>query len=107
MFGNMGNMQGMMKKMQKMQADLVKKQEELKTMTVEAIAGGGAVKVTASGSKEILSITIDPAAFDPEDIEMLQDLVLVAINDSLKQADKLAEAEMGKITKGVNLPPGF
>lgn len=107
MFGNMGNMQGMMKKMQKMQADLVKKQEELKTMTVEAIAGGGAVKVTASGSKEILSITIDPAAFDPEDIEMLQDLVLVAVNDSLKQADKLAEVEMAKITKGVNLPPGF
>lgn len=107
MFGNMGNMQGMMKKMQKLQADLAKKQEEIKKMTVEAASGGGAVKVTTSGNKELLSVTIDPAAFDPEDIEMLQDLILVAVNDSMKQVDQLTETEMAKITKGMNLPPGM
>lgn len=107
MFGNMGNMQGMMKKMQKLQADLAKKQEEIKKMTVEAASGGGAVKVTTSGNKELLSVAIDPAAFDPEDIEMLQDLILVAVNDSMKQVDQLTETEMAKITKGMNLPPGM
>lgn len=107
MFGNMGNMQGMMKKMQKLQADLAKKQEEIKQMTVEAVAGGGAVKVTTTGNKELVSIAIDPAAFDAEDIEMLQDLILVAVNDSMKQVDKLTEVEMAKITKGMNLPPGM
>ena len=107
MFGNMGNMQGMMKKMQKLQADLAKKQEEIKQMTVESVAGGGAVKVTANGNKELLSINIDPSAFDAEDMEMLQDLILVAVNDSMKQVDKLTETEMAKITKGMNLPPGM
>lgn len=107
MFGNMGNMQGMMKKMQKLQADLAKKQEEIKQMTVEAVAGGGAVKVTTTGNKELVSIAIDPDAFDAEDIEMLQDLILVAVNDSMKQVDKLTEVEMAKITKGMNLPPGM
>ena len=107
MFGNMNNMQGMMKKMQKLQAELAKTQEELKSKTVEAVAGGGAIKVVASGKKELVSITIDSAAFDPEDMEMLQDLILVAVNDSFKKIDELTEAEMGKVTKGMKLPPGM
>lgn len=107
MFGNMNNMQGMMKKMQKLQAELAKTQEELKNKTVEAVAGGGAIKVVASGKKELVSITIDPAAFDPEDMEMLQDLILVAVNDSFKKIDELTETEMGKVTKGMKLPPGM
>ena len=104
---NMGNMQGMKKKMQKLQTELAKTQEKKKKMTVEAVAGGNAVKVTAKGDKTITSITIDKEAFDPEDMDMLQDLILVAVNDALKKVDELSEREMSKITKGMNLPPGM
>ena len=107
MFGNMNNMQGMMKKMQKLQAELAKTQEDLKSRTVETVAGGGAIKVVASGKKELISLTIDPATFDPEDMEMLQDLIIVAVNDSFKKIDDLTESEMGKVTKGMKLPPGM
>lgn len=105
--GNMGNMQGMMKKMQKLQADLARTQEEVKKMTVEAVAGGGAVRVVAKGDKTIETINIEPSAFDASDIEMLQDLVIVAVNDAMKKVDELTEKEMGKVTKGMNLPPGM
>ena len=105
--GNMGNMQGMMKKMQKLQADLARTQEEVKKMTVEAVAGGGAVRVVAKGDKTIETINIEPSAFDASDIEMLQDLEIVAVNDAMKKVDELIEKEMGKVTKGMNLPPGM
>lgn len=107
MFGNMNNMQGMMKKMQKLQAEMAKSQEQLQTQTVEAVAGGGAVKVVTSGKKQVVSITIDPAAVDLEDIEMLQDMIIVAVNDSMQKIDDLSEAQMSKITKGMKLPPGI
>ena len=107
MFGNMGNMGNMMKKMQKLQADMVKMQEELKLRTLETSAGGGAVKVVVTGEKQIKSIKIDPAAVDPEDTEMLEDLITAAVNDALKKVDDMMAQEMGKLTGGMNLPPGL
>ena len=100
----MGNMQGMLKKAQKMQANMMKLQEELKTRTVEATAGGEAVKVVVNGNKELVSINIKPEAVDPEDVEMLQDLILTAVNDGLKQIDAMTEQEMSKVTGGMKIP---
>lgn len=107
MFGNMGNMAGMMKKVQKLQADMSKMQEELKTRTLEATAGGGAVKVVINGEKQIVSLKIAPTAVDPEDVEMLEDLVAAAVNEALKKVDDMMAQEMGKLTGGMNLPPGM
>ncbi|GAK04779.1 hypothetical protein JCM19037_3226 [Geomicrobium sp. JCM 19037] len=103
----MKNMGNMMKQMQKMQKQMAEAQEKLKEKTVEATAGGGAVKVVASGDKRILDIQIDEEVVDPEDVEMLQDLVLAATNDVLAQVDKLVEEDLGKFTKGMNLPGMF
>jgi len=105
--GNMGNMAGMMKKMQKLQGEMAKMQEELKTHTMEVSAGGGAVKVVINGDKQIQSLKIDPAAVDPEDIEMLEDLVVAAINEAIKKVDDMMAQEMGKLTGGLNLPAGM
>lgn len=107
MFGNMGNMGQMMKKMQKLQADMAKMQEELKSRTVETSAGGGVIKVVITGEKQIKSIKIDPAAVDPEDTEMLEDLITAAVNEALKKVDDMMSQEMGKLTGGMNLPPGM
>ena len=105
--GNMGNMAGMMKKVQKMQNDMKKMQDELKRKTVEVTAGGGAVKVVMDGEKQVQKLTIDPAAVDPEDVEMLQDLISAAINESVKKVDDMMASEMGKLTGGLGLPPGM
>ncbi|MBP1765444.1 MAG: Nucleoid-associated protein [Firmicutes bacterium] len=107
MFGNMGNMAGMMKKVQKLQADMAKMQEELKLRTIETSAGGGAVTVVINGDKQFQSIKIDPSAVDPEDVEMLEDLVLAAVNEAIKKVDDMMAQEMGKLTGGLNLPPGM
>ena len=96
MFGNMGNMQGMLKKVQKMQAEMAKLQEDLKTRTVETTSGGGAVTVVANGNKEVVSIAIKPEAVDPDDVEMLQDLIVTCINQAFKQVDDAQAASMGK-----------
>lgn len=104
--GNMGNMAGMMKKMQKLQGEMAKMQEELKKRTMEVSAGGGAVKVVINGDKQIQSLKIDPLAVDPEDIEMLEDLVVAAINEAIKKVDDMMAQEMGKLTGGLNLPAG-
>ena len=102
--GGMGNMNAMMKQAQKMQADLARAQEEVKEMTNEASAGGGMVKVVATGEMEIESIVIDPEAVDPEDVEMLEDLVLAAVNEALRgMAEKSAE-RMNEATGGMNIP---
>ncbi|MFR0671834.1 MAG: YbaB/EbfC family nucleoid-associated protein [Veillonella parvula] len=107
MFGKgMGNMAGMMKKVQKMQADM-KMQEELKTRTVEASVGGGAVTVVMNGEKIIESLKLNPTAVDPEDVEMLEDLVMAAVNEASKKVDDLLAQEMGKVTGGLNLPTGL
>jgi hypothetical protein len=100
----MNNMKNLMKQAQKMQTQMAKVQEELADKLVESTAGGGAVKVTANGHKEIKQVVIDPAAVDPEDVEMLQDLVLVAVNEALRKADELAAQEMGKVTGGLKMP---
>ena len=96
--GNMGNMAGMMKKVQKMQNDMKKMQEELKRKTVEVTAGGGVVKVVMDGEKRVQSLTISPAAVDPEDVEMLQDLISAAFNESVKKVDDMMASEMQKMT---------
>lgn len=105
--GGMGNMQAMMKKVQKMQADMVKMQEEMKSRTVEASVGGGAVAVVVNGKKELQSIKISPSAVDPEDVEMLEDMILTAINDGMKKIDEMTEKEMSKVTGGMKLPGMF
>lgn len=107
MFGNMGNMAGMMKKVQKLQADMAKLQEELKTRTVEVTAGGGAIKVVMNGDKQIQSLKISPTAVDPDDVEMLEDLVSAAVNEAVKKVEDMMAQEMGKLTGGMNLPPGL
>ena len=103
----MGNMQGMMKKMQKMQRQMEKAQEELGEKTVEGTAGGGMVTVVATGHKQIVEVRIEEEVVDPDDIEMLQDLVLAATNDALKKVDDLVNQTMGQFTKGMNLPGLF
>ena len=100
-------MQGMLKKVQKMQAEMTKLQEDLKTRTVETTSGGGVVTVVANGNKEVVSITIKPEAVDPEDVEMLQDLIVTAVNDAMKKIDAMTETEMGKITGGMKMPGVF
>ena len=105
--GNMGNMQGMMKKVQKMQAEMLKMQEELKTRTVETTVGGGALTIVANGKKEIESIKIKPEALDPDDVEMLQDLIVAAVNEAMGQADQASSDAIGKMTGGLGLGGGL
>lgn len=102
-----GNMGQMMKQVQQMQKKMEATQKEIEEAKVTASSGGGMVEVEANGKKEILSIKIDPEAVDPEDVEMLQDLVLTAVNDAIKQVEQLSETKMGKITGGINLPGMF
>ncbi len=98
------NMQKMMKQVQKMQADMARLQEELGNVTVEGSAGGGAVQVVANCHQEISQVRIDKSVIDPEDPEMLEDLVLTAVNDALKKSKDTAAQEMEKITGGIKIP---
>jgi DNA-binding YbaB/EbfC family protein len=102
--GGMGNMQNMMKQMQKMQKQMAEAQEELGEKKIEGSAGGGMVTVVVTGHKEVVDVIIKPEAVDPDDIEMLQDLVLAATNDALKKVEDLTNSTMGQFTKGMNLP---
>lgn len=104
MGGNIGNL---MKQAQKMQQELAKAQEELAEKTVEATVGGGAVTVVATGQKEIKEIRISKDAVDPDDVETLEDLVLAAVNEALRQADELAKNVMGGITGALGNMPGL
>ena len=99
-----GNMNNMIRQAQKMQQDMMKAQEELESKTYEARAGGGVVSATVSGKKELLSITIDPEAVDPDDVEMLQDLIVAAVNEALRKATDDAASQMSRLTGGLNLP---
>ena len=103
MGGMGGNMNNMIRQAQKMQQDMLKAQEELENKTYEAAAGGGVVSATVSGKKELVSVAIDPEAVDPEDVEMLQDLVVSAVNEALRQADEAMESSMSGVTGGLNL----
>jgi DNA-binding YbaB/EbfC family protein len=103
----MKNMQQMMRQVKKMQEEMQKTQEALKDKIVEGSAGGGAVKVKANGHKQVTDIVINPEVVDPDDVEMLQDLVLTAVNDALRKADELIGKEMGRFTGGMNIPGLF
>ena len=99
-----GNMQQMLKQAQKMQQNITRLQAELEAREYEATSGGGMVYVKANGKKELLELTIKPEAVDPDDVEMLQDMVMAAVNEVLRTVEETANAEMGKITGGMNLP---
>ena len=102
-----GNMNNILKQAQKMQENMQKMQEELETKEVEASVGGGAVTVKVNGKKEVVDITIKPEVVDPEDIEMLQDLVLSAVNEALRSVDDMQSSQMNKVTGGMNIPGLF
>jgi len=103
----MKGMGNMMKQAQKLQAKMVKMQEELADRTVETSAGGGMVKVTANGRQQIVAIVIEREVVDPGDVEMLQDLVMAAVNDALTKSQEMVAAEMSKLTGGMNIPGLF
>jgi DNA-binding YbaB/EbfC family protein len=94
----------MMKQAQKIQSRILKLQEELADKTIETTSGGGMVKVVANGKQQIVSIHIEKEVVDPEDVDMLQDLVLAAVNDALSKSQEMVSAEMGKLTGGLNIP---
>ena len=100
----MKGMGNMMQQAQKLQSQLLKLQEELAEKTVEATAGGGMVKVVANGKQQIASIQIEQEVVDPEDVDMLQDLVLAAVNEALTKSQEMVTSEMSKLTGGLNIP---
>ena len=97
----MANLQRMA---QQMQQEMLRSQGELETMTVDGSAGGGVVKAVVTGKQEVVSVTIDPAAVDPADVDMLQDLIVAAINDALRSSRQVAEEKMAAVTGGLRLP---
>ncbi|MBW2220289.1 MAG: YbaB/EbfC family nucleoid-associated protein [Deltaproteobacteria bacterium] len=100
----MKDMGNMMKQAQKLQSKMLKLQEEMAEKTVEASSGGGMVKVVANGRHQLLSIQIDKEVVDPDDLEMLQDLILAAVNDALLKSQEMVTGEMSKLTGGMNIP---
>ena len=107
MMGGGGNMQQLARQAQKLQQQMTKVQEELEAREYEASAGGGMVTVKVTGKKELISLEIKPEAVDPDDVEMLQDMVMAAVNEALRTAGDTMEREMGKITGGLNMPGFF
>ena len=107
--GMMGgaNMQQLARQAQKLQQQMTKMQEELDEREFEAASGGGMVTAQVNGKRELLSISIKPEAVDPEDVEMLEDLVMAAVNEALRTAAETVEREMGKLTGGMNMPGLF
>ena len=101
------NMSNVIKQAQKMQEEMEKVQGELEEKTVEAAAGGGAVKVVVSGKKQIVNLTIDPEAVDPEDVETLQDMITLAVNEAITKADEMMADGMSAVTGGLNIPGLF
>ena len=102
-----GNMNNMIRQAQKMQEQMMKAQQEIEETVFETSSGGGMVTVKANGKKELLEIKIKPEAVDPDDVEMLEDLVMVAVNDAMSKADALSQDKMGALTGGMNIPGLF
>ena len=100
----MKNMGNMMKQAQQLQSRMVKLQEELSEKTIETSSGGGMIKVVANGKQQIVSIQIEKEVVDPEDVEMLQDLILAAVNDALAKSQEMVSGEMSKLTGGLKIP---
>lgn len=98
------NMNNMMKQVKKMQEQMEKAQQDIEEKEFESTSGGGVVSATVNGKKEVLAIKIDPDVIDPEDGEMLEDLIIAAINDAMKKADEYSGQTMGKLTGGLNIP---
>ncbi len=103
----MGQQFKMLKQLQQMQAKMAKIQEDLGAKTVMGTAGGGVVEVVVNGHQKVLSVMVKPEVVDPADVDMLQDLVLAAVNDAMDRARELASREMGAVTAGMGLPPGM
>lgn len=101
------NMNSVIKQAQKMQEEMERVQKETEEEQVEATAGGGAVKVVVSGKKELVSLSIDPDAVDPDDVETLEDMILAAVNEGIKKADDIMAERMGAITGGISIPGLF
>ena len=102
-----GGMGKILKQVQKAQVQMAKMQEQLGEKTVQSSSGGGAVRAEVNGHKELLSLQIDPEVLSEENREMLEDLILAAVNEALKKVDEMINAEMQKLTGGLNLPPGM
>ncbi len=98
------NMQEMMKQARKMQEQLAAAQESMKDVTVDASAGGGMVKASVNGDLELVSVTIDPDALDPEDVDLLQDMIVAAVNEAIRGVSEVASKQMSSITGGLNIP---
>ena len=105
--GMPGNMNNMIKQAQKMQQEMLKAQQEIEEKEIEASAGGGAVSVKISGKKELLELTISPEVIDPDDIEMLQDLIIAAVNEGMRKADEISAQQMSRLTGGMSIPGLF
>ncbi|SHI29103.1 MULTISPECIES: YbaB/EbfC family nucleoid-associated protein [Clostridium] len=105
--GGLGNMNNLMKQAQKLQQEMEKVQKDLEVAEFEATVGGGAVLVKVNGKKELTHIEIKPEVVDPDDVEMLQDLVLSAVNQAIKKADEETSSKMGKLTGGMGMPGGL
>ncbi len=105
--GGGANMNQMIKQAQKMQEQMLKMQEEMESKTYEAAAGGGAVKVKIDGKRELLEVSLSPEVVDPDDIEMLQDLIVAAVNEGMRKVDAESSAQLGSITGGLNIPGLF
>lgn len=103
----MANFGKMMKQLQQVQNKVMRMQEEIAEREIEATSGGGVVRVVASGAKKLLSVSIAPEAIDPDDPEMLEDLVVAAVNEVMDRVDAVTAEEMKKITGGMELPPGL
>ncbi|QGU00597.1 Nucleoid-associated protein YaaK [Candidatus Syntrophocurvum alkaliphilum] len=102
--GGGGNMNKMMKQAKQMQEQIAQMQAELEEREIEASAGGGAVTVTVNGKQQLIGIKIKPEVVDPDDVEMLEDLITAAVNEGVKQSQDMVSSEMAKITGGLNLP---
>jgi DNA-binding YbaB/EbfC family protein len=98
------SMANLQKMAQQMQQEMLRIQTELETLEVDGSAGGGVVRATVTGKQELVSVTIDPSAVDPSDVEMLQDLVVAAVNDALRASRQIAESKMAAVTGGLRLP---
>ncbi|MDW7729358.1 MAG: YbaB/EbfC family nucleoid-associated protein [Bacillota bacterium] len=102
-----GGMAKMMKQLQKAQAEMSRMQEEIAQKTVESSSGGGAVRVTANGQKQLISLQIEPEALGEDNKEMLEDMIIAAVNEAFNRVDEMVASEMQKLTGGLNLPPGM
>ena len=107
--GGQGQMGGMLQQIQKLQDDMVKTQDSLADEAMTVTAGGGAIEITITGQQQLMAVKIDPEVVDPEDVEMLQDLIVAAVNEALEQSKALAAEKMGALTGGLEglLPPGL